>query len=90
MDKENENVNSWYSLPFYRSLTEQILFLGAPRAAIMLNALIAFMFIINFHFWYILPLSVIFHFGCIYLAKNDDQFFDCLKVYQGKKNYYCT
>ena len=80
----------WYELPFYRSLTEQILFLGAPRAAIMLNALVAFLFIINFHFWYILPVNLLFHFGCIYVAKNDDQFFECLKTYQTKKNYYCT
>ncbi len=44
----NEEIKSvaWYELPFYRSLTEQILFFGAPRSAIMVNALIAFLFII--------------------------------------------
>ena len=89
MKAENKGAQR-YELPFYRSLTEQILFLGAPRAAIMLNAMVAFLFIINFHFWYILPVNLLFHFGCIYVAKNDDQFFDCLKVYQKKKNYYCT
>ena len=76
MDKEETKNVAWFELPFYRSLTEQILFLGAPRSAIMVNALIAFLFIINFHFWYIVPVSLIFHFGCIYVARNDDQFFD--------------
>ena len=90
MTQEENKTLAWFELPFYRSLTEQILFLGAPRSAIMVNALIAFLFIINFHFWYILPVSLIFHFGCIYVARNDDQFFDCLKIYQSKKNYYCT
>lgn len=37
-NEENKNV-AWYELPFYRSLTEQILFLGAPRSAIMINTL---------------------------------------------------
>ena len=90
MVKEENASLPWFELPFYRSLTEQILFLGAPRAAIMVNALVAFLFIINFHFFYIIPISLLFHFGCIYVARSDDQFFDCLKVYQTKKNYYCT
>ena len=90
MVKEENASIPWFELPFYRSLTEQILFLGAPRSAIMVNALVAFLFIINVHFFYIIPISLLFHFGCIYVARSDDQFFDCLKVYQTKKNYYCT
>ena len=82
MVKEENASIPWFELPFYRSMTEQILFLGAPRSAIMVNALVAFLFII--------PISLLFHFGCIYVARSDDQFFDCLKVYQTKKNYYCT
>ena len=42
MVKEETKAVAWFELPFYRSLTEQILFLGAPRSAIMVNALIAF------------------------------------------------
>ena len=84
MKAENKGTQ-WYEFPFYRSLTEQILFLGAPRAAIMLNAMVAFLFIINFHFWYILPVNLLFHFGCIYVAKNDDQFFDCLRCIRRRK-----
>ena len=49
MTKEETKSVAWFELPFYRSLTEQILFLGAPRSAIMVNALIAFLFIVNFH-----------------------------------------
>ena len=86
-DSSNDKV-PWFDIPFYRSLTEQILFLGAPRMAIMINGLIAFLFIVNFHFWYIIPFSILLHCGCIYLAKFDDQFFDCLRAYQTKKNFY--
>ena len=85
MDKEETKNVAWFELPFYRSLTEQILFLGAPRSAIMVNALIAFLFIINFHFWYILPINLLFHFGCIYVAKNDDQFFDWCDLFSNEK-----
>ena len=89
--EENEETSvSWQELVFYRSLTEQILFMGAPRVAIMLNAVIGFLFILNFHFFYIIPFNVLFHIGCVYVSKNDDQFFDCLRAYQAKKNYYTT
>ena len=89
--EENEdNSVSWQELVFYRGLTEQFLFMGAPRVAIMLNGLIGFLFIVNFHFWYIIPFNIIFHIGCVYLSKHDDQFFDCLKAYQNKKNSYTT
>ena len=37
---------------------EHSLFLSAPCSAIMVNALVAFLFIINFHFWYILLMSL--------------------------------
>lgn len=90
MKGEETKAVAWFELPFYRSLTEQILFLGVPRSAIMVNALVAFLFIINFHFRYILPMSLLFHFGCIYVARSDDQFFNCLRVYQSKKNFYST
>ena len=81
---------SWFELPFYRSLTEQILLLGAPKPALLINGLVGFLFIINFRFWYIIPLTILIHFGCIYVAKNDAQFVDCLQAYNSKKNYYCT
>ena len=89
MAKEIESVD-WQVLPFYRSLSEQVLMLGVPKVVLVLNGLVAFLFVVNFHFWYILIVNAIVHFGAIYLAKNDDQFFECLQNYQSKKNYYST
>lgn len=89
MNEENESF-PWFELPFYRSLSEQILLLGAPKPILILNGLILVLFIVDFHFWPIIPINLLIHFGSIYLAKNDDQFFDCLREYIHKKNYYCT
>lgn len=80
----------WFELPFYRSLSEQVLLFGASKSFIFFNGLVALLFIMYLHFWYILPICLILHFLCIYVSKNDDQFFDCLKFYIRKKNYYCT
>ena len=85
-----EGAVSWYNLPFYRSLTEEILFMGAPRNVIILNGIVSFMFVMYFHFVYILLLSVAVHALCVYLAKDDAQFFDCLSQYIYKENYYST
>ena len=43
-----EGAVSWYNLPFYRSLTEEILFMGAPRNVIILNGIVSFMFVFPF------------------------------------------
>ena len=90
MSKEDSAPQEWQVLPFYRSLSEQVLMFGVPKPLLVINALLAYMFIVNFHFWYILVLNAIIHFGSIYIASQDDQFFDCLKSYQSKKSYYCT
>ena len=89
MAKDIESVD-WQVLPFYRSLSEQVLMLGVPKVVLVLNGLIAFLFVVNFHFWYILIVNAIVQFGAIYLAQNDDQFFECLQKNQRKKNYYST
>lgn len=88
-EKENQPV-PWQYLPFYRSLSEQILLFGVPKPVIVLNAVLAYIFLFNFHFIYIIPVCILVHAGSIYLAKDDDQFFDCLKKYIHTKNYYCT
>lgn len=91
MAKESELENiSWQELPFYKSLSERILLMGAPKPIIIINALVMLLFIIDFHFWEIIPVSLAFHFLCIYVSKNDEQFFEALKSYLHKKNYYCT
>ena len=89
MAKDMESVDCQV-LPFYRSLSEHVLMPGVPKVVLVLNGLVAFLFVINFHFWYILIVNAIVHFGAIYLAKNDDQFFEALQNYQSKKNFYST
>ena len=84
-----ENV-SWDHLPFFRGLTEHILVMGAPRSVLVLNGMITFLFIMWFHFLYILILTVIVHCVCVYISKDDAQFFDCVSKYVSKKNYYST
>lgn len=88
--EENDRAAEWFDIPLYRALSEKILLLGVPKPVIALNACVAFLFVVNFGFFYIIILSLIVHFGCIYAAKSDDQFFDALKAYINKKNYYCT
>lgn len=83
-----EEKTPWYTLPFYRSLSEQILIAGVPKGVLAANGVIMLLFIVDFGFFYIIPFSLLLHFLAIYLCKNDDQFFDCLRVYINKKNYY--
>lgn len=87
---ESKEPVVWANLPFYRSLSEQILLFGAPKSVLILNGVVMILFIVDFDFWYIVPISLAVHFLCIYLSKNDDQFFDCLREYINKKNYYST
>ena len=87
--EENEKM-SWYHLPFYRSLTEHILVLGAPRSVLVVNAIITFIFVMRFHFLYFLAFSVVIHLLCIYISKDDALFFDCACQYFKRRNYYCT
>lgn len=88
-DQETQPIE-WQVLPFRRSLSEKALMFGVPKAILVLNGLLAYMFIANFHFWYILAVNALVHFGSIYLAKNDDQFFECLRNYQMQQKYYST
>lgn len=80
----------WHDLPFYTSLSEQLLLLGAPKSVLIVNGLVMMLFIVDLQFLYIIPISLLVHFGCIYLSRNDSQFFDCLREYIHKKNYYST
>ena len=84
------NSNSWFYLPFYRSLSIKVLLCGAPREIIGLNILVGILFIVNFHAWKILIVCALFHLICVYVCRSDDQMFDCLKMYIRKKSYYST
>lgn len=85
----DENI-SWTHLPVYRSLTENILVLGVPRSAMILNGAVGAFFLLYFSFYYILLLNVGFHVLCRYLSQDDAQFFDCFNIYIYKDTYYST
>jgi type IV secretion system protein TrbD len=89
MAKEEDNPLG-FRLPLYRSLTEQILIVGAPKSVIVVNGMVMAIFILSLHSFWIIPLNIIIHFGAIFLTKLDDQIFDCLLKYIRNKNYYCT
>ncbi len=90
MKKEDNEVVPFFELPLYHAMIDKILIFGAPIKAIVLNISIAVMFIMYFHFFWILFVTAILHYAITRLSKNDAQFFDCLFVYQGKKKYYST
>lgn len=79
-----------FRLPLYRSLTEEILLAGAPKGMIVLNVSLMAFFIMTMHFLWIIPLNIVIHIGAVFLTKQDDRFFDCLRIYIGQKNYYGT
>lgn len=79
-----------FRLALYRSLTEEVLIAGAPKGVIVLNVSLMALFIITLHFFWIIPINIIIHIGAIFLTKEDDRFFDCLKIYIKQKNYYGT
>lgn len=85
-----EEAPADFSLPLYRSLTEPILFAGAPRPVIVLNLVVMFIFLISLHFIWIVPLNLFIHFGAIYITKQDPQAFECLLVYLHQKKTYNT
>ena len=79
-----------YCLPLYRSLTEIILLAGAPRGVIVINAGAAFWELLIIQMPWLLPINVIVYFAARCLTKKDDQFFDCLKMFFKKRDYYST
>ena len=79
-----------FDLPLFRSLTEPIMFMGAPRPVIVLNLVVMFIFLISLHFIWIIPFNLAIHFGAIYITKQDPQAFDCLLIYLHQKKSYRT
>lgn len=74
--------------PLLKSLTQQILLCGAPRKIIILNTMFAFLFILSFKTFYLIPINLIIHCLSVYITKFDEQFFDCLHRYLSKKKFY--
>lgn len=83
-------METGHQLPMFRSLTEEILLFGAPKSLIVLNTAVAAIFILSFHFFFILILNLALHILAVSLSKKDGQIFDCLLMYIRQKNYYGT
>lgn len=79
-----------FHLPLFRSLTEQALLAGAPASVMVFNVAAAAIFILTFHFFYVIPLHIVIHIVAVYLSRIDAQFFECLARYVKQKHYYCT
>lgn len=79
-----------FEVPLHRSLTEEILVAGVPRALAMLNGTIAAAFLVALHSVYVLPLCLIVHLTAVVLTKRDPQFFDCFRRHIKQKSYYHT
>ena len=90
MKEESNEIIPFYELPLYHAMIDKILLFGAPINAIVFNCVIAIIFILYFHFWWILLITVFLHFIFVNLSKNDAPFFDVLIVYQRKSKYYST
>ncbi len=90
MAKESEEAISWWQLGFSRGLTEPALLMGVPKKVVIINAVVATLFIVDFGFWPILFVNAGIHIAAVAVCKSDNQFFDCLQSYRAKKNYYGT
>lgn len=89
-ESQSKEAVSWYDLDFSRGLTEPALILGVPKLAIVLNAALGAIFLLDFGFWPILLVNFLIHFASIHVCKGDNQFFECLQGYMKKKNFYGT
>lgn len=90
---DEEKTNDGYSLthlPLYQSLTEHVLFAGAPTSVLALLAVVTLLFVAMFHFYYIVAITLPVYFIVVYLARDDAQLFDCYFVYKTKSDYYST
>lgn len=88
-----EESNDGYSmthLPLYQSLTEHILFAGAPTSVMVVLAIVTLLFVAMFQFYYIVAITGPLYFLSVYLAEDDAQSFDCYLIYKTKNDYYST
>lgn len=77
-----------FKLPLFAALTEPVLLMGAPPAMIVFNVCLAGIFVLSFHFFWVIPLNLAIHVATIYVSKQDADAFECLRCYmQQKRNY---
>lgn len=79
-----------YEISLHRSLTEQILLGGVPRAVAILNGTIGSAFVIALHSLWVVPFCLFIHGATVLMTKRDPQFFDAFKRHIKQKGYYET
>lgn len=83
-------MSDGYEIPVHRSLTEQILMGGVPRAIGIINGTLAAALGLGLQSWVALPVCVVVHVLAVIATKRDAQFFDCFKRHIHQKRYYSS
>ena len=83
-----ENLDG-FSVPIFRSLTEKVLWLGAPRMLVIANGMVGIFLFFILQMWQIAVLNLILHGFATLFAKGDPLFFDIfLRSRKIKDHYY--
>lgn len=83
-----ENLPEGYSIPFHRSLTQPILWMGIPRNVFLSNIFFAIFGGILFKSWTIVFIAIAAHFVFKFLAAKDPQFHEVFFRSKNHKLYY--
>lgn len=86
----NEDFIEGFNVPVFRSLTEKVLWLGAPRMLVILNGFTGVFLFFILQIWYIVILNFILHGLAAMFAKRDPLFFSIFLRYCKLKKYYCV
>ena len=77
-----------FSVPIFRSLTEKVLWMGAPRGLVIINGMAGIFLFFILQIWQITILNLILHGLAALFAKKDPLFFDIFLRSRKIKNYY--
>jgi type IV secretion system protein VirB3 len=77
-----------FEIPIHKSLTEQLMIGGVPRAIAIANGTIVAALGLGLHSFYAFPLGVVLHLLAQAATKRDPQFFDCFLRHLKQKNHY--
>jgi type IV secretion system protein TrbD len=77
-----------FEIPIHRSLTEQILMGGVPRAVAIINGTFVAAMGLGLHSFYAVPVGIILHLLALAATKKDPQFFEVFKRHIKQKDHY--
>ncbi|WP_037355179.1 VirB3 family type IV secretion system protein [Selenomonas sp. FC4001] len=84
----NDKKRMEFKLPLFSALTEPVLLMGAPPFMIVFNICVAGVFVLSFHFFWVIPLNIAIHAATIYVTKQDADAFECLRSYMQQGRTY--